>query len=65
MPGGIMLAYLIIAFELAVLYTIFWYIFLRQPKRPKISLGLWGRYGADRDSVVGDEEKELHGQMHG
>jgi hypothetical protein len=39
-----MFVYLIIAIELAILYTVFWYIFVREPKPCKLKPGLWGRY---------------------
>lgn len=39
-----MFAYLIIAAELAVLYTVFWYIFLREPRPMRIKGEMWGRY---------------------
>lgn len=39
-----MFAYLIIAAELLVLYTVFWYIFLREPKPYRIKGEMWGRY---------------------
>lgn len=39
-----MLIYLIIAAELAILYTVFWYVFVRDPKPYKISGPLWGKY---------------------
>lgn len=52
--------YLIIAFELAVLYFIFWYMFLRESKRPEIKRGLWGQYpGLNKQSPTAKElEKE-------
>lgn len=39
-----MFAYLIIAFEIAFLYTVFWYIFLREPKPFRVVGDPWGRY---------------------
>jgi len=39
-----MFAYLIIAAELLVLYTVFWYIFLREPRPYRIKGEMWGRY---------------------
>ncbi len=39
-----MFAYLIIAAELAVLYTVFWYIFLREPRPMRIKSEMWGHY---------------------
>src|SRR5262249_25097288 len=42
-----MLMYFIIAAELAILYTAFWYIYLREPKalKMKIAGNPWGKYG--------------------
>ena len=39
-----MLAYVIIAIELAILYTVFWYVFLREPQPYKIKGNPWGGY---------------------
>lgn len=39
-----MYAYLIIAAELLILYTVFWYIFLREPKPYKVKGNPWGLY---------------------
>lgn len=39
-----MFAYLLIVAELAILYTVFWYIFLREPKPFKVEESLWGHY---------------------
>ena len=43
-----MLAYVIIAIELAILYTVFWYVFLREPKPYRIKGNPWGGYDADK-----------------
>ena len=40
-----MLIYLIIAAELAILYTVFWYVYVRDPKPYKITGNPWGKYG--------------------
>ncbi len=42
-----MFAYLVIGFELAILYTVFWYVFIREPKPFKIRADHWGRYQQD------------------
>jgi len=43
--GGPMFVYLLIGAELAVLYTAFWYLYLREPKyNHRISSSLWGSY---------------------
>ena len=39
-----MLAYLVISVELAILYTVFWYVFLREPKPYRIKGNAWGAY---------------------
>jgi hypothetical protein len=43
-------AYIIIAAELAILYTVFWYVFLREPRPYRIKGNPWGFY--DDDSKV-------------
>ncbi|MBS1990966.1 MAG: hypothetical protein JSS83_10640 [Cyanobacteria bacterium SZAS LIN-3] len=46
-----MLAYVIIAIELAILYTVFWYVFLREPKPYRLRGNAWGAYdGAEQES---------------
>jgi len=63
-----MLIYLIIAAELAILYTVFWYVYVRDPKPYKIVGNLWGRYEEDSltasgaspvRSCITDKHKEL------
>lgn len=39
-----MFAYVIIAIELAILYTVFWYIFLREPRPYRVKGNPWGGY---------------------
>jgi hypothetical protein len=40
-----MFVYLLIAAELAVLYTVFWYLYVREPQeKRRISANLWGTY---------------------
>jgi hypothetical protein len=41
---AVMFAYLVIAIELAILYTVFWYIFLREPKPFHVDENMWGQY---------------------
>jgi hypothetical protein len=48
-----MLIYLIIAAELAILYTVFWYVYVHEPKPYKFKKGLWGRYGDSPSGVCG------------
>jgi len=52
-----MFAYLVIGFELAILYTIFWYVFIREPKPLKLRADQWGRYqrGYDHFTAYGAE----------
>jgi hypothetical protein len=43
-----MFVYLLIAAELAVLYTVFWYLYLREPTdNRRISARMWGSYDND------------------
>lgn len=39
-----MFAYLIIGFELVILYFVFWVVFIREPQPREIRAELWGRY---------------------
>ena len=39
-----MFAYLVIGFEIAILYTVFWYVFLREVKPHRVSGNPWGQY---------------------
>lgn len=40
-----MFIYLLIASELAILYTVFWYLYLREPKQARRIVGnTWGAY---------------------
>lgn len=39
-----MYAYLIIAVELAILYSVFWYVFIREPRPYTLKGDLWGTY---------------------
>jgi hypothetical protein len=41
---GIMFAYLVIGVELALLYAVFWYVFIREPKPYELRADHWGRY---------------------
>lgn len=56
-----MFAYLIIAAELLVLYTVFWYIFLREPRPYRIKSEMWGRYDTNAlNRYFESLENELH-----
>jgi hypothetical protein len=48
-----MFAYAIIAFELLILYTVFWYVFLREPQPYRIQGNPWGGYHN------GEQEQEI------
>ncbi len=48
-----MFAYAIIAFKLLILYTVFWYVFLREPQPYRIQGNPWGGYHN------GEQEKRL------
>ncbi len=48
-----MLAYVIIAVELLILYTVFWYVFLREPKPYKIQGNPWGAYNGPNPELRG------------
>jgi len=49
---AIMLAYAIIAFELAILYTVFWYVFLREPRPYRVQGNTWGGYAVPEDETA-------------
>jgi hypothetical protein len=42
-----MFAYFIIGVELAILYGVFWYVFIREPKPYEVKSGQWGTYQYD------------------
>jgi hypothetical protein len=39
-----MYAYLIIGVELAILYSVFWYVFIREPRPYTVKGDMWGTY---------------------
>jgi len=47
-----MVAYLIIAVELAILYGVFWTIFIREPNSPSVKGAMWGSYGHEAESYT-------------
>ncbi len=49
-----MLVYLIIAAELAILYTVFWYVYVHEPRPYKPRRGLWGSYDESLARVSAD-----------
>jgi hypothetical protein len=46
-----MFAYLIIALELAILYSFYWFVFVREPQPIKIAGNLWGTYDYKGDDL--------------
>ena len=42
-----MVAYLIIAVELAILYGVFWTVFIREPHSPVVKGAMWGSYSRE------------------
>lgn len=51
-----MCAYLIVLAELAIFYTVFWYVFLREPNPYKVSGDSWGAYGEDHRRDLSDAD---------
>lgn len=48
-----MFVYILITAELAILYTVFWYLYLRQPKQSRRIVGsTWGSYHPAATSVA-------------
>ena len=62
-----MFAYLVIAIELAILYSVFWYVFVREPKPFKVGADMWGTYDqgdlpfTKYDATANVYSQELHG----
>lgn len=40
----VMFAYLLIGIELTILYAVFWYVFIREPRPYKVDGNMWGTY---------------------
>ena len=60
-----MFIYLIIAFELALLYTVFWYGFVYEPKPFRIKGDPWGTYGkSESDDTAAAETSEQNSGRH-
>lgn len=53
-----MYAYLIIAAELAILYSVFWYVFIREPRPYTLKGDLWGTYPQSAYTTYDDHESE-------
>jgi len=49
-----MYAYLIIGVELAILYSVFWYVFIREPRPYTIKGDLWGTYSQSSFTACDD-----------
>ena len=60
-----MLAYAIIAFELAILYTVFWYVFLREPRPYRVQGNTWGGYAVPNTDAkaIALQERQSHEQQ--
>ena len=50
-----MFAYLLIGLELAILYGVFWYVFVREPKPYNVQGELWGSYTANSERSLQNE----------
>ncbi|HEY9715014.1 MAG TPA: hypothetical protein V6C72_16210 [Chroococcales cyanobacterium] len=60
-----MFAYLIIAIELAILYSVFWFVFIREPKPYRVTSNLWGTYeGANPNYTTGNIKSEPMDQCY-
>jgi hypothetical protein len=59
-----MFAYLIIAFEISFLYTVFWYIFLREPKPFRVVGDPWGRYDSGNNQPASQFNQSPTNQNH-
>lgn len=56
-----MFIYLLIAAELAILYTVFWYLYLREPKQARrIAAHNWGNYGRGPITTGGGKPHQTH-----
>lgn len=51
---AVVYAYLIIGFELAILYAVFWYVFIREPRPYTLKGDLWGTY-SQSSFTTGDD----------
>ncbi|HEY9731173.1 MAG TPA: hypothetical protein V6C89_04640 [Drouetiella sp.] len=49
-----MYAYLIIGVELAILYAVFWYVFIREPRPYTLKGDLWGTYSQSSFTACDD-----------
>ena len=47
-----MFAYVLIAAELAILYSVFWYVFVREPRPFELKENLWGFYDGPAQPYV-------------
>ena len=60
-----MLAYFVIAIELSILYTVFWYVFLREPKPYRIKGNAWGSYDGPKPEIKGFAMFGGNAPLHG
>lgn len=56
-----MFAYLLILAELSLLATVFWYVFVREPRPIEIRDNLWGCYDKSLDAITG---YSINDQLH-
>ncbi|HEY9775471.1 MAG TPA: hypothetical protein V6C81_17015 [Planktothrix sp.] len=54
-----MFAYIVIAIELSFLYTVFWYIFIREPKPFHVGENMWGQYEGSKKFSGGQIDPTL------
>jgi hypothetical protein len=54
-----MFIYLLIAAELAILCTVFWYIYVQEPKSIKYSAFNWGRYDSPELIAITAEDPQV------
>lgn len=67
-----MFAYLLIGIELTILFGVFWYVFIREPKPFRVgNSGMWGSYESggmqfsqpDIDTLVMEYKQSSHNQV--
>lgn len=62
-----MFAYVLIALELLILYGVFWYVFVREPRPFELKENLWGYYsdtnGESLRNLIDESESIGHPQI--
>ncbi|MBY0357749.1 MAG: hypothetical protein K2W82_07090 [Candidatus Obscuribacterales bacterium] len=59
-----MFIYLLIAAELVLLYTAYWYLHLREPKRARrVASSTWGRYDYRSGTANGESQSRIEVQQ--